>query len=152
MPGFLTGLMWSRADRVVCAVLTSSGATGDPTDLAIRLIDAELAERPARPAEWRPGEPCPAELESALGPWWTEGMQFVFSWRDGHLEARAPDAPPGRAPAVFEVEQGDVLRGISGREAGEQLVLIRDGSGQIVRMRWAGYPMTRTPDPFTPAE
>jgi CubicO group peptidase (beta-lactamase class C family) len=150
MPGYLSGLLWSRADRIVCCVLTSSGASGDPIDLVMQLIDAELAERPALPREWRPGEPCPSEFETALGMWWTEGMQFVFSWRDGHLEARAPDAPPERPPAVFEVEQGDVLRGVRGREVGEQLVLIRDDAGTVVRMRWAGYPMTREPDPFVP--
>lgn len=152
MPGYLSGLVWSRADRIVSCVLTSSGAAGDPIELAMQLIDAELADRPAQPREWRPGEAPPPQFESALGIWWTEGMQFIFSWSDGHLQARTPDAPAERPPAVFEVEQGDALRGIRGREVGEQLVLIRDGSGQIERMRWAGYPVTRTPDPFTPSE
>jgi YD repeat-containing protein len=83
-----------------------------------------------------------------LGRWWSEGFEFVFRWRDGHLEARATEAPANRAPAVFAVESGDVLRTVSGREAGEQLRLTRDGAGRVVRMHWATYRLTRDQQTF----
>src|SRR5690348_3776883 len=47
MPGYLAQLVWSRADRIACAVLQNSGASGDPTALAFELLDAELDARPA---------------------------------------------------------------------------------------------------------
>ena len=149
MPGYSTGLLWSRSDRLACAVLTSSGATGDPMGLAHELIEAELAERPAMPEQWLPGDACPAELESVLGHWWTEGFEFVFSWRKGHLETRSATAPADRPPAVFEHLETDELRVVSGREHGERLSLQRDAAGVVTGMRWAGYPVTRDPDPPT---
>ncbi|MGN6379504.1 MAG: serine hydrolase domain-containing protein [Gaiellales bacterium] len=149
MPGYSTGLLWSRSDRLVCAVMLSSGATGDPMGLAHELIEAELAERPAKPEEWLPGETCPPELESVLGHWWSEGFEFVFGWRKGHLEARSARAPAHQPPAVFEQITSEEFRVTSGREHGERLNLQRDASGVVTRMRWAGYPVTREPDPPT---
>jgi CubicO group peptidase (beta-lactamase class C family) len=149
MPGYLAMLVWSRADRVACAVLQNSGASGDPTELAIELLEAELAERPATPRGWRPGDGPPAELVSALGRWWTEGMEFVAAWRDGHLEFRVADAPAHKPPAVLEQEAADAFRVLSGREHGERLVMERDAAGTVIRMLWAGYELTRDPDPFT---
>ena len=148
MPGYLAMLVWSRQDRVACAVLQNSGASGDPTELAIELLEAELDERPATPPAWRPGEGPPAELASALGRWWTEGMEFVAAWRDGHLEFRAADAPAHKPPAVLEQEGPDAFRVASGREHGERLVMERAADGTVTRMLWAGYELTRHPDPF----
>ncbi len=151
MPGYLSALVWSRRDRVACAVLSASGASGDPTALALDLVDAELADRPAAPSVWAPGDPAPPELESALGRWWLEGFEFVFSFRDGHLEARSADSQRStKPPTVFERIDGDRFRVLSGREHGELLELDRDRSGTIERLRWAGYPATRTPEPFAP--
>jgi hypothetical protein len=43
----------------------------------------------------------------------------------------------------------DVLRTVSGREAGERLRLIRDpATGDVVRMHWATYLFTRTQQTF----
>jgi CubicO group peptidase (beta-lactamase class C family) len=149
MPGYLAQLVWSRADRVACAVLSNSGASGDPAALAVELLEAELGDRPAGPPAWRPGEGPPPELASALGRWWTEGMEFVAAWRDGHLEFRAADAPAHKPPAVLEREGADAFRVASGREHGERLVMERDADGAVTRMLWAGYELTRDPDPFT---
>jgi len=72
----------------------------------------------------------------------------VFSYRDGHLEARHADAPPTRRPAVFAADGEDSYRVESGRERGERLVVVRDGQGKVSELRWAGYPVTRTPETF----
>ena len=78
------------------------------------------------------------------------GLEHVFSWHDGALQARVADAPPGRPPAVFApvADRPDVLRTVSGRETGELLRLTRDDSGQVVRMHWATYRFTRQQETF----
>jgi len=61
-----------------------------------------------------------------------------------------PEAPADRPPAVFRALPGrpDVLRTVSGREAGELLRLTRDDTGAIVRMHWATYRFTRVQEAF----
>ena len=42
----------------------------------------------------------------------------------------------------------DTLRTVSGREAGELLRLTRDNSGTVVRLHWATYRFTSSPETF----
>ena len=51
--------------------------------------------------------------------------------------------PPDKLPAVFELEAADRFRGISGREQGELLEVVRDDLGEPVKLYWATYPCTR---------
>ena len=148
MPGFLAGVYARRGRGIGAAVLGSSGTAGELTVLPHVLIEASLEHDPPDIAPWTPGKPPPASLGSVLGRWWSEGFEFVFRWRDGHLEARAADAPANRPPAVFAVESADVLRTVSGREAGEELRLTRDASGRVVAMHWATYRVTRDQETF----
>ena len=87
-----------------------------------------------------------------LGPWWSEGFEFVFTWRDGALQARRVIDPTGRPPAVFGPSGGSedgVLRTISGREVGELLRLHRDpATGVATHMHWATYLLTRGQQTF----
>ena len=85
-----------------------------------------------------------------LGPWWGEGFQHVFSWHDGALQSRAADAPADRPPSIFRPlpDQPDLLRTVSGREAGELLRLTRDGNGDVAHLHWATYRFTRTQETF----
>ena len=80
--------------------------------------------------------------------WWSEGEEFVFSHRDGSLQARVARAPEHRPPAVFRPDGEDRYRGVSGRERGELLTVLRDANGRVRELRWAGYPFTRTPEVF----
>ena len=147
--GGRSSLYVDPSTKVGAAVVGNSTAGFDPSALAGRLVEAALEEEP--PSEpWRPGPEPPAELASMLGPWWSEGVEFVFSWRSGRLEARAATAQEWRAPAVFEQVGADRFRTVSGRERGEPLELVRDGEGQVVRLYWASYPFTREPRPFGP--
>ena len=155
MPGFLAGV-WGRRGgddnpgALGCAVLASSGtavATGDlPHDLLRLAVELDPAD--IRP--WSAGRAAPEAYRSVLGQWWSEGFPFVFSWHDDTLQARALDAPADRPPAVFRPlpDRPDVLRTVSGREAGEQLRLTRDEQGVVVRMHWATYRMTRVLETF----
>ena len=83
-----------------------------------------------------------------LGRWWSEGDETIFSWRHGRLEARFATAPPEREPSVFEPEGDDRFRTVSGRERGEVLRIVRDEAGAVVKLYWATYPFTRTPELF----
>jgi hypothetical protein len=91
------------------------------------------------------------EIAQLLGRWWSEGDESIFSWRGGRLEARLADAPSGREPSVFEREGEDLYRVVSGRERGETLRVVRDESGEVVKLYWATYPFTRTPEVFGPS-
>jgi CubicO group peptidase (beta-lactamase class C family) len=146
MPGYLSGLMFSAADRVAGVVLTSTSATAEPEELAISLCEQALALEPVASEAWEPGEAPPDELTGVPGRWWSEGEEFVFRFRKGRLEAKVPRSvlPPG----VFERVEADVYRTVSGRESGELLRLVRDESGAVVKLYWATYPFTRQPETF----
>jgi CubicO group peptidase (beta-lactamase class C family) len=155
MPGFLAGVYGRRGGEgnpgaLGCAVLGSSGTASQVNELVHELLRLAVDLDPADIEPWRPGKPAPAEYRSVLGPWWSEGMQYVFSWHAGTLQARADGAPADRPPAVFEPLAGEpeVLRTVSGREAGERLRLTREEQGVVVRMHWATYRLTRVQEAF----
>jgi CubicO group peptidase (beta-lactamase class C family) len=149
-PGFLSILAYSRRDRIGAVVLTNAGNWPNLSQTGLELAEAALAELPPELEPWRPEEAPPAEIAPLLGRWWSEGDESIFSWRGGKLEARLADAPPGREPSVFEPEGGDRFRVSSGRERGEVLRVVRDETGEVVKLYWATYPFTRTPEVFGP--
>jgi CubicO group peptidase (beta-lactamase class C family) len=153
MPGFLAGVYGRRGENAPkafgAAVLSSSGTATAAIELVHTLLETSAAEDPVEIEPWTPGEAAPAAYRSILGPWWSEGTPYVFSWRAGSLEARGANDPPGRPAAVFEVVSADVLRVASGREVGELLRLTRDpDTGDVVRMNWATYRVTRHQEGF----
>jgi hypothetical protein len=109
----------------------------------------ETIERwPAPPEPWQVEEPVPEDVVPLLGIWFAEGSELVFRWRGGKLEARYPELPEWRPSAVFVRESRDRWRTESGIEHGEALRIERDAEGRVVRMVWAGYPVTREPSPM----
>jgi CubicO group peptidase (beta-lactamase class C family) len=137
MPGFLAGLYLNRTSKTGAAVLTNAGSRAPTSDIALELADATLELWPPDVEPWRPETPPPAEIVPLLGRWWSEGSEFVFSWKDGKLTAQLPGAPPRVKPSVFEPVEGG-YRVVSGRERGERLRI--DGD----RLVWAGYVFTRS--------
>jgi CubicO group peptidase (beta-lactamase class C family) len=152
MPGFLASLVAFAKDgeRAGAVVMANTSAGADVEGLAADLLTTVLEAEPREPAAWRPGEPPPPEVVGLLGHWWSEGSEYVFRWRDGHLEAGAAVAkePRPQAPAVFEPIGNDRWTTVSGREEGESLRVVRSGDGTVRRLYWAGYPFTRTPEVF----
>jgi CubicO group peptidase (beta-lactamase class C family) len=156
MPGFLAAAYGRRGGSgtpKACgvAVLGSSGTAAATVALPHTLLEAAVAEDPADVVAWVPGEPAPAEYRSILGRWWSEGFEYVFSWREGALQARRADDVPLRPPAVFAplADEPNVLRTVAGREVGERLRLHRQhDTGAVVRMNWATYRFTRTQETF----
>jgi CubicO group peptidase (beta-lactamase class C family) len=148
MPGFLAALLYDRERGLAVSALGNSGARSDPGALAAGLLDDARELVPDDKEPWRPGEPPPAELAGVLGRWWSEGEEFVFSHRDGTLQARGASVPEERPPAVFQQVGEDRYRVESGRERGELLVVLREADGHVRELRWAGYPFTREVRPF----
>jgi CubicO group peptidase (beta-lactamase class C family) len=145
--GAVSCLMVEQESGIGAVVLANTTAGFDPISLAAELAGAVLdAEEEVEP--WRPAEPAPPDLADVLGRWWSEGYEFVFSWRAGRLEARGASAPEWRRPAVFERVQGERFRTVSGRERGEWLEIVRDGDGTPTKLYWATYACTRDPRPF----
>ena len=155
MPGFLAAVYGRRggagtAKAMGAAVLGSSGTASGTLELPHELLAAAAEDDPAEIEPWAPGEPAPERYRGLLGRWWGEGYEYVFSWRDGALRARGADDPAGRPPSVFAplADRPDVLRTVSGREAGELLRLTRDEHGTVARMHWATYRFTRNQETF----
>jgi CubicO group peptidase (beta-lactamase class C family) len=147
-PGFLSILAYSRRERIGAVLLTNSGHWPNLTDTGLALAGEALDELAPAPEPWVPEEPAPDEIAPLLGRWWSEGVETVFSWRRGKLEARLATAPAEREPSVFEPDGEDRFRTVSGRERGEVLRVVRDEDGAVVKLYWATYPFTRAPGTF----
>jgi CubicO group peptidase (beta-lactamase class C family) len=138
MPGFLAGVTVHRGSGVGAATLTNAGTGAAMETLAQELAEHVLELRPPQPEPWRPEREPPQEVRAILGRWWSEGEEFLFSWRDGRLRAEpAEESPPWARPAVFEQLGEREYRVVSGRERGERLRVEDD------RLVWAGYAFTR---------
>jgi CubicO group peptidase (beta-lactamase class C family) len=148
MPGFLAGLAISPKERSGAVVLVNSGA-GVKVEELVRKLAVKAAEAyPPEPEPWQAAEEVPPELEPLLGRWWTEGNEVVIRVRRGRLELRDPTAAPSLPASVFEPAGEDRFRGVSGPEEGELLEVVRDEGGQVVKLYWATYPLTREPRTF----
>jgi CubicO group peptidase (beta-lactamase class C family) len=146
--GVVSSLLVEQESGVGAVVLANTTAGFDPISVAAELAGAALDAEEEEVEPWRPAEPAPPDLAGVLGRWWSEGYEFVLSWRDGRLEARLAGAPEWRRPAVFERVEGDRFRAVSGRERGERLEIVRDAAGTPTKLYWATYACTRDPRPF----
>jgi hypothetical protein len=148
MPGHITGLFTHRESGTGGLALMNATSAPDPAAFAVELAEHVIEHDPVEPEVWRPGSEVPAELVDLLGVWYSEGAPFVFTVRQGRLEARAEKAPAHKPPAVFEKLEDDLFRTVSGREAGELLRVTRDGQGRVTKLNWATYLCTREPLAF----
>jgi CubicO group peptidase (beta-lactamase class C family) len=151
MPGFIARLYFLPQEKVVTAALTneSEAALGE---LGLALVRTAVDEWPVAPDPWRIGEPPPDDVLPLLGIWFVEVSRLVFRWREGRLEARYDAMLDWEPSAVFEPEADDRWRTVSGPEHGELLRLERGADGSVVRLVWAGYPVTREPGPWRAPE
>jgi CubicO group peptidase (beta-lactamase class C family) len=145
MPGHVTALLTHRESGTGGIVLMSNTAGPDPAALALELAERVVEDLPVEDEPWRPGTSVPEELAGVIGRWYSEGRGFVFSVREGRLEARQDSAPASRLPSVFVAEGADRYRTESGRERGELLRVTRDADGGVDRLHWATYLFTRAP-------
>jgi CubicO group peptidase (beta-lactamase class C family) len=148
MPGHISGLFTDRESGTGALVLMNDTAAPDPAAFAIELANHAIEHDPEPEPAWRPGPPVPDELADLVGLWFSEGRPFVFSVREGQLEARAQDLPEHLPSARFRQLGPDLYRTEVGRESGELLRISRDAEGRPVSMHWATYLVTRDPLPF----
>ena len=146
MPGFLAGLRIRRKDRVGAVVFANSTAGAETTVLAGQLVNAVLNAEPAPAPVWTPSQPHP-DFDGILGSWWTEGSEIVFEVRDDVLWSRIPGGLP-MADTRFDRADADRFRAVAGRERGELLEITRVSGGDVERMHFATYALTRTPTAF----
>jgi CubicO group peptidase (beta-lactamase class C family) len=141
MAGHLAGVFVNRKTQIGAAALTNSGTRANMELFAVSLVEKAMELWPEPIEAWRPEADPPDDVRALLGRWWSEGNEFVFWWERGALQAKVVGTPPGRGETTFE-RDGDGWRATVGRERGERL---RSEDGQLV---WAGYPFTRTQQPF----
>jgi CubicO group peptidase (beta-lactamase class C family) len=146
MPGFLAGLRVRRQDRVGAVVFANSTAGAETVALAGQLVSAVLDAEPSLAPVWTPSQPQP-DLDGILGSWWAEGEEIVFEVRDNVLWSRMPGGLP-IADTRFASAEGDRFRAVAGREHGELLEITRGPTGDVERMHFATYALTRTPTAF----
>jgi CubicO group peptidase (beta-lactamase class C family) len=147
-PGYASILAWSPKEQTGGVLLTAAGAWPQLIETGLRLVETAIEELPAPREPWQPQARPPSHVAPLLGRWWSEGQEFVFSWREGRLEARLAAAPTALPPAVFERDADDRWRTVSGRERGELLRVVRDDGGDVVKLYWATYPFRRQPFSF----
>ncbi len=147
-PGFISGLFTHRESGTGGLALMNSTSAPDPAAFAIALADHDIENDPVDPEEWRPGTEVPEDLADLVGLWFSEGSPFVFSVKQGRLEARAQALAEHKPSSVFERVGEDLYRTVSGREAGELLRVSRDEDGKVTSMSWATYLVTREPLAF----
>ncbi len=141
MAGHLAGVYVSRKTGIGAAALTNSGTRGDTAMFCVKLAAKAIELWPEPIEVWRPEAEPPAKVRGILGRWWSEGVEFLFWWQDGALQAKVAGTPAGRAETTFEPD-GDGWVAVKGRERGERLRIEGD------ELVWAGYPFTRTQQPF----
>jgi CubicO group peptidase (beta-lactamase class C family) len=146
MPGFLSGMRVRRQDRVGAVVFANTTAGAQPVALAGQLVTAVLDAEPALASVWMPSQSQP-DFDGILGSWWTEGEEIVFEVRDNVLWSRIPGGL-AMAETRFVRVDGDRFRAVLGREGGELLELTRGPGGDVQRMHFATYALTRTPTAF----
>jgi CubicO group peptidase (beta-lactamase class C family) len=145
MPGFVTALRVHRPSGVGAVVFANSTAGAEPMVLAGRLVTEVLDSVPQAVSAWVPEEPQ-ADLAPLLGPWWSEGTEFVFEVREGQLWSRI--AGSDIDDARYERLDATTWRVAEGYEMGERLELAVDDVGRVTRMYLATYAMTRDPRAF----
>jgi len=148
MPGHVTGMFVHRPSTTAGIALMNTTSACDPAALAVELGARVVEHDPAEPTPWEPGTSVPAELVGVLGRWFTEGQPVDFSVRNATLEARMAAAPAHKPPSVFERVETDLYRTVSGRETGELLRIGRDAAGEVTKLNWATYLVTREPYAF----
>jgi CubicO group peptidase (beta-lactamase class C family) len=145
--GFLSNVAAHRPTRTGAAVVTNSSSGVAITALGVELADAVADVWPADPSVWHPGGELAAELDGVLGAWWSEGVEYLFRYRDGRLEALLRE-PGAEELTRFAREGEDLYRAVDGLERGELLRIVRDAQGAVTRLELASYPFERRPQPM----
>lgn len=151
MPGFLAAVVAHPASGLGVVVLANTTAGIKIGALAAELLSI-VRDQGFVPPAWAPAGPPPPHIEPILGRWWSEWNEWVFRWRDGHLQAIFAEGGPDDEVTTFEALSPHEFVAITGPERGERLFVVRVGAegipGPELKLYWATYPFTRAPQPF----
>jgi CubicO group peptidase (beta-lactamase class C family) len=143
MPGFRAAC-FVDPDRGAGVVVLANGTGGlDSASLARELLDVLQDQEPAVPRAWEPNGIVPHEFQDLLGVWHWGLTPFVFEVDGAQLCARRN----GVAEYHFSIREGRIV-GTSGYHDGEELVVVRDGEDQVVRLEVATFVFSRKPVSF----
>lgn len=146
MPGFLTGLQVHRKEKTGAVVSANASSRADALALSADLVVAVLDELPELAELWVP-EQRHTDLEELLGSWWSEGDEMRVEVRQGELWMVVPGG--GVLGETRFVRESDVaFRAVEGRERGELLEVVRDEEGEVAKLYFATYAVTRRPLAF----
>lgn len=146
MPGFLSAVRVRRPEHTGVFAVATTTAGALPAQLATQLLEMVLDDRPSRVQPWVPEEPRP-DLDELLGSWWSEGEELILEVRRGDLWMRVPGGT-ALDETRFTRESETVFRAAEGRERGERLELVRADSGELLKLYFATYAVTRSPTAF----
>lgn len=147
-PGTISGVFTHRPSATTGIVLMNNTGASAPAAFATGIGSYAVTHEPPAPTAWVPGTVVPDALAPLLGQWFSEGVEYVLTVREGRLNAQVRRAPSSAPPSVFEEVGPDVYRTVSGRERGELLRLRRNATGEVVAFNWATYIFTRRPYAF----
>jgi len=146
MPGFLTGLQVHRKEKTGAVVSANASSRADALALSADLVVAVLDDLPELPTLWVP-EQRHTDLEELLGSWWSEGDEMRVEVREGELWMVVP-GEGGLGDTRFVRESDVAFRAVEGRERGELLEVVRDEEGEVSKLYFATYAVTRRPLAF----
>ncbi len=147
--GFLAAAFGSVASGTEVVILTNTTSGPLVTGMAVEILDL-IAEDLADRSIWIPAEAPPADVEPILGSWWSEWSEWTFRWRDGELQSSPVSSPAGTGPERYRRLSSDLFVTVEGPERGEELQVIRDADGSVVKLYRSTYLFTRLPESASP--
>jgi CubicO group peptidase (beta-lactamase class C family) len=149
MPGYLAVLAVHRPSGTGAVAFANAYRLKgfNIADIGLSIVESVLDTEPASPpAPWRPGTPAPPEVAPLCGRWWWMGHEVEARWDEPaqQLVLNPDDGEPWR----FDREGPDRWRGRTGDNAGEVLLVRRNGSGTVQALDIATFIFTR--DEFSP--
>ncbi|MGW4370285.1 serine hydrolase domain-containing protein [Nocardia takedensis] len=143
MPGFQSALLLDPVTGLSAAVVANATRGIKPNVLAAELLQQFAAAVPDH-SDARPDRlsTCPPHIQALLGTWWCETDETIFRWEFDGLHAHLA-SDPDTTDTRFTEEGPGRFRAAQGRLKGELLVVVDTARG--MELRWATYPVTRSP-------
>jgi CubicO group peptidase (beta-lactamase class C family) len=149
MPGYLAVVVVHKPSRTgVVAFSNAYTLRGwDIGHLGLSIMETVVdGEPPESPTPWRPAaQRPPTDIDVLCGRWWWMGLEFESRWDADRSELVMRHMAPGSEEWRFVQEGPDRWLGVTGRNAGEPLLVRRTGEGHVKALDISTYVLTRDP-------